>query len=188
MDRHEQVYRALLVAYPPAYRRDYGEPMTQLFVDRLRDEGGGARSSLLWVQMLIDLVKTAFTERLETTMKSFRTDWWRILAPPLSLFLVFAGIGNMIEDTEGALFGRIAYAVVTVVGLGLVIAGLITRKRNRRIGSTMIAVGVMPGFPLTIMFWFPPVALIGVLSIVISIMAFIDAPKAPQRLAEPTAS
>lgn len=185
MDRHARAYRTLLVAYPFEYRRDYGEPMTQLFVDRLRDEGGGARSFLLWVQMLIDLVKSAFTERLETTMKSFRTDWWRILALPLSLFTVLAGIGNMIEDTEGALFGRIAYAAVTVLGLGLVVAGLIVRRKNRKVGSSLIAVGVMPAFPLTIMFWFPPVALIGVLSIAISINAFIDAPKAPQSLVEP---
>jgi hypothetical protein len=185
MDRHRAAYRALLVAYPVEYRRDYGEPMTQLFVDRLREDGGGARSFLLWVQMLIDLVKTAFTERLETTMQSFRTDWWRILALPLSLFVVFVGIGNMIEDTQGALYGRIGYAAATVVGLGLVIAGLIVRKRNRMVGSTMIAVGVMPAFPMTILFWFPPVALVGVLSIVISIMAFLDAPKAPQSLFEP---
>lgn len=185
MDRQKSAYRALMVVYPFEYRRDYGEPMTQLFVDRLRDEGGGPRTVVVWVQMLVDLAKSAFTERLETTMKSFRTGWWRILALPLSLFVVVAGIGNMIEDTEGALNGRIGYAVATVTGLGLVIAGLTIRKKNRKIGSTLIAVGVMPGFPMTIMFWYPPVALIGVLSIVISMTAFIDAPKAPQVVAGP---
>jgi hypothetical protein len=30
---------------------------------------------------------------------------------------------------------------------------------------------------MTLMFWFPPVALVGVLAIVISTMAFLDAPK-----------
>lgn len=86
MERQKRIYEMLLVAYPYEYRRNYKEPMTQLFLDRLRDEGGGARTLLVWVQMLIDLVKTAFTEHLETTMRSFRTDWWRILALPLSLF------------------------------------------------------------------------------------------------------
>lgn len=186
MERQRRAYEVLLVAYPFEYRREYGEPMTQLFVDRLRDEGGGLGTFLVWVQMLIDLVKSAFTERSETTMKSFRTDWWRILALPLSLFTVFVGIGNLIEDTEGALFGRIAYAVVAVIGLGLVITGLVVRKKNRMVGSTMIAFGVMPAFPMTIVFWFPPVALVGVLSIVISIMAFIDAPKAPRSLVQPS--
>ena len=186
MDRHKRIYRTLLVAYPLEYRREFEEPMSQLFVDRLRDEGGGARTVLVWVQMLIDLAKTAFTERLETTMKSFRSDWWRKLALPLSLFVVFAGIGNMIEDTEGALFGRIAYAVVAVAGFVLVVGGLLIRKRNRMVGSSMIAVGVMPGFPLAIMFWFPPVALVGGLAIAISFLAFIDAPKAPRSFAETT--
>ena len=184
MDRQRRIYRTLLVMYPLEYRREYEEPMSQLFVDRLRDEGGGVRSLLLWVQMLVDLAKTAFTERLETTMKSFRTDWWRILALPLSLFVAFAGIGNLIEDTEGALFGRVAYAVVAIVGLGLVVAGLLIRRKNRMVGSSLIAVGVMPGFPLVIMFWFPPVALAGGLAVAISISAFIDAPKAPRSITD----
>ncbi|MGB7861576.1 MAG: hypothetical protein WBM90_13855 [Acidimicrobiia bacterium] len=185
MERQRRAYEVLLVAYPFEYRREYGEPMSQLFVDRLRDEGGGMRTFLVWVQMLIDLGKSAFTERSETTMKSFRTDWWRLLAPPLSLFTVFAGVGNLIEDTGGALFGRVAYAAGTVIGLCLVVGGLIVRRKNRNVGSTMIAFGVMPAFPMTIFFWFPPVAFLGVLSIVISVMAFIDAPKAPQSLVQP---
>lgn len=191
MDRQKRAYQALLAVYPPEYRRDYGEPMTQLFVDRLREEGGGARTMLVWVQMLVDLAKSAFTERLETTMRSFRTDWWRILALPLSLFIAVAGVSLPFQPEENAgpnwQVGAIAYAVVTIVGLGLVIGGLIIRKRNRKTGSSMIAVGVMPGFPMTIMFWYPPVAAVGVLSTVISVMAFIDAPKAPQSTFEPAA-
>lgn len=181
MDRHERAYRALLVAYPLKHRRDFGDPMTQLFVDRLRDEGGGARSVLIWAHTLIDLTKSAFAERLETTMKSFRTGWWRILALPLAVFVAVAGVGLPFEPQETAgpnwLAGAIAYAVVTVVGLGLVITGLMIRRRNRKVGSSLVAVGVMPGFPMTLMIWFPPVALVGALSIVISTMAFLDAPK-----------
>lgn len=181
----------MLVIYPSEYRREYGEPMTQLFVDRLRDEGGGARTLLVWVQMLVDLTKSAFTERLETTMRTFRTDWWRILALPVSLFITVAGVGLPFEPQETAgtnwQVGAIAYAVAAVVGLGLVLAGLSIRKKSRKVGSSLIAVGIMPGFPMTIMFWFPPVALVGLLSIAISIAAFIDAPKAPQRLVEQTA-
>lgn len=192
MDRQKRAYQALLVVYSLEYRSEFGEPMTQLFVDRLRDEGGSLRTVFVWVQMLIDLAKSAFTERLETTMKSFRTDWWRILALPLAIFTVFAGVGNLAPENNldagpNWQLGATAYAVVTVVGLGLVVAGLILRKKNRMAGSSMIAVGVMPAFPMTIFFWFPPVALVGVLSIVISTMAFIDAPKAPRRLAETTA-
>ena len=130
---------------------------------------------------LIDLTKSAFVERLETTMRSFRKGWWRILALPLAVFVAVAGVGLPFEpeDTAGPnwLAGAIAYAVVTVVGLGLVITGLTIRRRNRKVGSNLIAVGVMPGFPMTLMIWFPPIALVGVLSIVISTKAFLDAPK-----------
>ena len=182
MDRHRRVYQRLLIAYPAEYRREYGEPMTQLFTDRMRDEGGGAKNLLLWVAMIGDLMRTAFTERLETTMKSLKTDWWRVLALPLSLLIVIAAIGNLIEDSDGALFGRVAYLVASGVGFALVIAGLIFRRKDRMMGSTMIAIGVMPAFPLVIMFWLPPVALVGVLGIAISLKAFIDAPKAPRSM------
>jgi len=188
MDRQKRAYRALLVAYPFEHRRDFGEPMTQLFVDRLRDEGGGSRSLLIWAHTLIDLTKSAFAERLETTMRSFRTDWWRILALPLSVFVAVAGVGLPFEPQETAgpnwLAGAIAYAVVAVAGLGLVITGLRIRRKNRKVGSNLIAVGMMPAFPMTLMFWFPPVALVGVLAIVISTTAFLDAPKGRLEKAE----
>lgn len=191
MDRHERTYRALLVAYPSEYRSEYAEPMAQLFADRLRDEGGGVGTFALWIHVLFDLGRSAFTERLETSMRSFRSDWWRLLAIPLALFVAVAGVGLPFEPQETAgpnwLAGAIAYAVVSVVGLGLVIAGLVVRRRNRKVGSTMIAVGVVPGFPMAIMIWFPPVALVGALAMAISIKAITDAPKAPQSMLEPIA-
>ncbi len=187
--RHVRAYRALLVAYPTDHRREYGEPMEQLFADRMRDDGGGAGTMVVWAQMLVDLVRTAFAERLETSMKWLKSGWWRILAPLVSVFTAVAGLGLPFEEQESAgpnwRTGAIAYAVVTVIGLALVVSGLTIRKRNRKVGSTMIAVGVMPAFPMTLMFWFPPVALVGVVSIVISLTAFLDAPKAPQSVVEP---
>jgi hypothetical protein len=189
MERHRRMYRALLVVCPAEHRRRYGEAMAQLFADRLRDEGGGVGTMRVWVQVLIDLVKTAFTERLEATVRSLRSDWWRMVAVPLALFVGYAGIGNALEpvDTAGPNWqaGAIAYAGVAILGLGLVVSGLVIRKNNRKIGSSMVAVGVMPGFPLAIMFWYPPIALVGVLSIMVSMAAFIDAPKAPQSAIEP---
>ncbi len=187
--RHGRVYRALLVVYPASFRTEYAEPMTQLVVDRLRHDGGGPRTALVWIQVLADLAKTALSEHMEMTMTAWKTGWWRILAVPLGMFLVFAGIGNALEPETTAgpdwRTGAALYAVATILGLVLVIAGLVVRKRSRKWGSTMIAVGVMPGFPLTIMMWYPPVALVGALSIAISMSAFIDAPKAPQTVAEP---
>lgn len=183
-----RIYRALLVVYPTEYRREYGEPMTQLLVDRLRDEGGGISSVGVWVHVLADLVQTAFAERREAAMKTWKAGWWRTLAPPLSVFVAVAGVGLPFEPqvTAGPHWrrGAILYAAATIAGLGLVISGMFVRRRRRRVGSTMIAVGVTPGFPMAIMFWYPPVALIGLLSIALSVAALIDAPKAPQSLVE----
>ena len=68
----ERIYRTLLLAYPPKHRREFGEPMVQMMRDRLRDEGGGARTILVWVQVLADLVRTAAKERAEANMEAAR--------------------------------------------------------------------------------------------------------------------
>jgi hypothetical protein len=57
---HLRIYRALLVLYPRAFRRDYREPMVQLFGDSLRDRGGRA-----WLRTVPDLVRTVPSLRLE---------------------------------------------------------------------------------------------------------------------------
>ena len=38
-----RVYRKLLLIYPKEHRREYGEPMVQLFRDRMRRDGDGFR-------------------------------------------------------------------------------------------------------------------------------------------------
>jgi len=72
MGIQERIYRALLLAYPAQHRREYGEPMVQMMRDRLRDEGGGVRTVLVWVRILVDLIKTAATERAEATMNAIK--------------------------------------------------------------------------------------------------------------------
>ena len=64
----ERVYRALLMAYPSDHRRQYGEPMVQLFRDRMRRSDGGFRTLDVWLHMIFDLVCAAFKERKEGAM------------------------------------------------------------------------------------------------------------------------
>ena len=64
----ERVYRALLALYPAEHRREYVEPMVQLFRDRMRRDGGGVRTLGVWARMVFDLVGSAFTERKEGAM------------------------------------------------------------------------------------------------------------------------
>ena len=64
----ERVYRALLLAYPSEHRREYGEPMAQLFRDRMRRDGRGLRTLVVWARMIFDLAGSAFKERKEGAM------------------------------------------------------------------------------------------------------------------------
>ena len=68
MTLSERTYQALLVVYPSEHRRVYGDPMVQLFRDRMRRDGGGLRTLTVWTQMGFDLAASAFKERMETIM------------------------------------------------------------------------------------------------------------------------
>jgi TRAP-type mannitol/chloroaromatic compound transport system permease small subunit len=181
MTVHERIYRSLLVVYPPRHRREYGEPMAQLLRDRLRDEGGGMRTVVVWVEVASDLVRTALSERTETTMEWFKTGWWLIAAALIAVALALLGIGNLQGDDGGPLYGKIVAAVIAVGAALLVFAGLGVRRRHRALGSLMIGVGVLPAGLLVVFFWFPPVALIGVLSLGVAITAFVDVERSRRR-------
>jgi hypothetical protein len=64
----EHLYRLSLAAYPPAFRRAYGEPMAQVFGDCCRSawrHGGTSGVLDLWARALFDLVRTAPAERVK---------------------------------------------------------------------------------------------------------------------------
>ncbi len=79
----EKVYRVLLRAYPGEHRREYGELMVQLFRDRMRRDGGGLRTLVVWIQMFFDLTRSAFTERMEgTELWTMLTTMFRTIVEP----------------------------------------------------------------------------------------------------------
>jgi hypothetical protein len=61
----ERIYRVLIRAYPARYRREYAEPMAQLFRDRLREAKTAWAVSRLWMHTLADLASTVPTTHLE---------------------------------------------------------------------------------------------------------------------------
>ena len=61
----ERLYRALLLLYPRDHRQEYREPMIQLYRDRMRRDGGGIRTYLVWGQLILDLVCSASREHRE---------------------------------------------------------------------------------------------------------------------------
>ncbi|MFL7808697.1 MAG: hypothetical protein AB8I80_08710 [Anaerolineae bacterium] len=64
----ERTYRLLLFAYPPAYRRAYGQLMVQAYRDLCRDtvrRKGMAGLAALWFRILGDLATSAIAQHLE---------------------------------------------------------------------------------------------------------------------------
>jgi hypothetical protein len=70
-----EIYARLLTAYPPAFRRQFGAEMKQLFLDQCRDaaENGNWALSALWTRVLFDLAKTSVAE----CFASFNESPWR---------------------------------------------------------------------------------------------------------------
>ena len=109
----ERMYRALLWAYPRQHRREHGEPMVQLFRDRMRRDGGGVRTLVVWVQMVFDLVGSAFKERKEEA----------VLERAMIKKAVARSAGFLLRSLFGAL---VIYLVITAVVLSAGLVSLLT--------------------------------------------------------------
>ena len=67
--RSERVYGALLLMYPKSFRDAYGPQMVQVFGDLCRAERertGMVGLAMLWVRTVLDLLRTAASERTRT--------------------------------------------------------------------------------------------------------------------------
>ncbi len=67
--RSERVYRTLLKAYPRGFREEYGPHMVQAFEDLCRagyERAGTAGLIVVWVRVVLDLLRTAASERTRT--------------------------------------------------------------------------------------------------------------------------
>jgi hypothetical protein len=95
-----------------------------------------------------------------------KSNWWLAIAGVLGTMLTALGIGLPFEDrTVGAAVGG---AVIAALGIGMLV-GIRLRRRNRRAGSTLIAVGTLPTFPF---FWTIVLPLLG---LAVFIPALLDA-------------
>jgi hypothetical protein len=106
---HLRIYRALLVLYPRSFRREYREPMLQLFGDCVRDRG-----AKVWLRTVPDLVRTIPVLRLEAVMSGGRPgNLVVVLALVVLGFAVIAlGVGGP------ALVMPIFVAIVAMLALG----------------------------------------------------------------------
>src|ERR1041384_144432 len=72
VDLSSRVYKVLLLAYPSAFRREYGHQMQQVFRDRYRDEArrnGYLAVADYWLRTVLDLALTAMREHSENFRK-----------------------------------------------------------------------------------------------------------------------
>ena len=133
----ERVYQALLVAYPEEHRRRYGEPMALLFRDRMRRDGGGFGTVLVWGLVGFDLARSAFTERMETAMttETWTSRWWEATVVVLAANSVVFGV---IALGGGYVGIPIAFGFAPAA---LLIAGLALRNTWRAGATVMVVVG-----------------------------------------------
>ena len=124
MTSSERVYRMMLLAYPLEHRRRYGEPMVQLFRDRMRRDGGGFAMALVWVQVGFDLARSAFTERIELarSMQTWTSRWWEAM---VGILAIHSAVLSVTLASNG--YPRWGIAV-GLVPAALLSAGLVLRK------------------------------------------------------------
>ena len=136
MTGSERIFRAMLLAYPAEHRREYGDPMVQLFRDRMHRDGGGMGTVQVWTDVGLDLAGSAFVERMETAMnlQTWTSRWWEAsvvgLAAYISLLLILDGYSNVS-----------GWALVVLSAAVLLISGLALRTVWRVGGSALVIAG-----------------------------------------------
>lgn len=125
-----QVYRALLVAYPKAFREHYETQMVQVFRDSTREayhHGGMSGVIDLWLHTFADLVVTALMERImerSQYMFSPKVILWGGLASVFGgLCWIFAGLSTNSNSLA-------ALVLALVLGLGGLV-GLYSRQAGQ---------------------------------------------------------
>ncbi len=100
--------------------------------------------------------------------------WWIWSAAVIAVLMLALGVGNLIEDDGGPLWGQIIFAAVLFAGALLIARGIRVRRSSPQLGSRLIAIGVLPGLSGLAFFWFPPAVAVGLLALASSIAAFAD--------------
>lgn len=110
-----------------------------------------------------------------TTLGTLRNGWWLLGAALIATVFAVVALIDFLETDEAPFRERITGVAVFGVAAAVVFVGLAARSRIRRLGSTMIAIGALPGAAAIVLFWHPGFVLFGLLSIAVITTAFIDA-------------
>jgi hypothetical protein len=135
----ERIYRALLRAYPAAFRAEYGREMTQLFRDQYRE--GDASPPAFWLTVVWDVARSAPALRVEAWRARGRESTRTLggnMKPiaTLAVLLGVFGVLNAAVEGSAALRGGISgtYQIAIVLGASagalLLVAGLAALRRT----------------------------------------------------------
>jgi hypothetical protein len=111
--------------------------MALLFRDRLRRDGGGFGTVLVWSHVGFDLARSAFTERMETamTMQTWTSRWWEATIVILAANSVLFGLLFTASDHP-----RWAIAI-GFIPAALLLVGLALRNKWRAAATAMLIIG-----------------------------------------------
>ncbi|HXQ69874.1 MAG TPA: hypothetical protein VN844_05285 [Pyrinomonadaceae bacterium] len=138
VDLSSRVYKVLLIAYPSAFRREYGHQMQQVFRDRYRDEArrnGHLAVAGYWMRTVLDLALTAAREHSENFRKDniMRRDLISLAGCIAIIATAFAllSYGRTHEVSSILIFGRTLDAIVTAGVIGNLIVFLLVKMTRR---------------------------------------------------------
>ncbi len=101
-----------------------------------------------------------------------KTRWWMISAGVIGASMLALGIGNLVDNDGGPLYGQLILLAAMAAGAALILFGLVLVRRKPVRGARFVAVGVLPGTVGLALFWFPPALAMGILALITSWAAF----------------
>lgn len=142
-----RLYGWLLFAYPPQFRRKFGDQMQQTFRDCCRDEAKRRTLSRFWLRTLVDLALTAARERADQSgregifMNNTRRTGMALLvcAGIIVIALLLLTYGRRNEVSSILAFGYVLDALVTTGVIGNLIVFLLAK--TTKLDPLRIALG-----------------------------------------------
>lgn len=124
------VYRALLRAYPPAFRDEFGDAMEATFRDAVlaaHARAGTVGLIRLWIRMVKDVVQSVTRERIDAARRKAGRD--NVARQQIPGRKRSSMMGTLLHDTRYALRSLLrapAFTTVSVLTLGMGIAAVVT--------------------------------------------------------------
>lgn len=172
-----RLYQALIFIYPSEFRRDFGDPMLQVFRDSsqraLRDSGASGLVSL-WGRTMLDTVQTALEEHAQRGLDMSKSKYVKLSGWALMLAAVVMVVGSIIgggetnfDDPLGGFDGFYEYSQLVLIpaSLFLYTVGMIGLRiryggRSGWLGNTGLGIASISG-GLSFLSSIPLFALIG---------------------------